>query len=787
MPGLTPAEVDRITEDLLRFVLDAQGEVERRLAAELSRTDRPVSGPATRRFAAIEGDLDAVWAGVNGEAEAWLNGNMGDVWGSGAIAAADDLGVGFSWTQAHIEGAAAIAQDTYDEVLAATRFVRRNTKTLIRRMARQQTARAVLLGDTRTQAARMLAQRLAVGDLVAGEIVKATAITYRDGSRHTLGDYTEMLMRTQVAKAQNGGLITQTKATGVKWVEVFDGADCGAAAHDDPEKANGAIWPIERANDLPIAHPRCLRSFGPRPDITSERQAADAKPSTTAAQRRDQELFERRRARARSDTARRRRRRSGRTGRTPRSRRGRRAPRASERKPRAPRTPRGGEFRPEGEPRGPSTLGFDRDTIPDPAEVRVRALAQLSDGDEFVLPGGIRMHGYQSPAALRTGGQRVPTYGKVQNGRVYVSDLLPSDLDDVGGFDGLVARLARLTDTADPLDDSVRVIGMFEGNYPRAGPSNVLGTASPDGSIVYWNAHRGVNATTVYHETGHAVAANINRRVSLHPELRDANQRIQALEDDISALRRASRAGEIPEAEANTAIRSLIDEQLVIVRRTQELQKYGAAANDPGAVFVNAARDDIDHLEDVRRRHDTARTRHVNDPDVDVLTVDTGGLIRPPVSSRTDRYLVDFEDVAGSPGGVSHPINMRGYHKATDFAAPGPTTYGSTNTAEDFAETWRLIMEERHGLDRRIFHEVNVVDPDRLTERLDAFEAAGARIHTINAEGPFPNGTVIFEPGTPLPMGIGYDGRAVAFEALFPGRTQAIRSIFEFLGLDAPL
>ncbi|MFI8930585.1 hypothetical protein ACIG3E_23260 [Streptomyces sp. NPDC053474] len=72
---------------------------------------------------------------------------------------------------------------------------------------------------------------------------------------------------TKSAVAYNAGTLNRARQAGVRQVEVFDGGDCGWTSHQDPDKATGTLRSVEEAAERPISHPRCHRSFGPRPDV----------------------------------------------------------------------------------------------------------------------------------------------------------------------------------------------------------------------------------------------------------------------------------------------------------------------------------------------------------------------------------------------------------------------------------------------------------------------------------------------------------------------------------------
>lgn len=71
------------------------------------------------------------------------------------------------------------------------------------------------------------------------------------------------------AVAHNTGTLAVAREHGTQYVEVHDGSDCGWTSHPDPDKAARTLRTVEDAAQWPIAHPRCTRGFGLRPDAAS--------------------------------------------------------------------------------------------------------------------------------------------------------------------------------------------------------------------------------------------------------------------------------------------------------------------------------------------------------------------------------------------------------------------------------------------------------------------------------------------------------------------------------------
>lgn len=209
----------------------------------------------------------------------------------GRVGTAGSIGRPPVLTTADLDSRAVFAADTYNDLLRATRFVEESTKDLVRYLAREHAADRLTGNLTAQQAARNLAR-----DLLGRQVA---AIVYRDGSRHGLADYADMVLRTKTAEAYQVGGFNQARALGVRWMEILDNPECGLDGHDDPTKANGLIVTVDEAARYPISHPRCVRATTPRPDVDSQAAAAAARPSTTAEQNADQARV----AQAREDLA----------------------------------------------------------------------------------------------------------------------------------------------------------------------------------------------------------------------------------------------------------------------------------------------------------------------------------------------------------------------------------------------------------------------------------------------------------------------------------------------------
>lgn len=284
-----PQEVIDASEEYLAMLQRSEA----RIMAELEAiTDRLKQGRKIGRLnellTAVRSEIRVIVDGT----ETWLLTTVPAIYERGAI----DSGLirdSLVWNQVHRAAAQAIIDFQYEAVLAATDFMEEDAKRWFRDMARAQNERGALDGLTAQQQARAirrLAPRAVAPD---GTPLRLGAVVYSNGSTHGIVEYSNMLARTTTALTYNEGTANTMLEEGVEWVEVFDGADCGATEHDDPDKVNGTVRPARFMKDHPIAHPNCRRSFGARFDVTSADEASAASPSISPERLADQALFER--------------------------------------------------------------------------------------------------------------------------------------------------------------------------------------------------------------------------------------------------------------------------------------------------------------------------------------------------------------------------------------------------------------------------------------------------------------------------------------------------------------
>jgi hypothetical protein len=280
-----PPEIEALAAQLADTYRVAWDQIEAELATIASD---PAKWRRAARLRELEASIAELMGAVDAQARDWLERTFPQVYSLGAGQAADALGATFAWTTPHRDAVSQLAQETFDDLLAATSHVNIRTKQLVRELSRTKVISQVVGGRSAKEATAALKNTL--------ESKGVWAVTYKDGSRHGLGEYADVVIRTRSAIVFSAGTINHSATNGVEFMECFDGTGCGLRSHEGSPKANGLIVSVQRAAEFPVSHPRCRRSWGPRPDITSEDQAGEASPSTTESQRADQGEFERRRA-----------------------------------------------------------------------------------------------------------------------------------------------------------------------------------------------------------------------------------------------------------------------------------------------------------------------------------------------------------------------------------------------------------------------------------------------------------------------------------------------------------
>lgn len=279
-----PAEVEALSAELRRLYEAAWADLQEQ---QLAIATEPRQWRRRARIRELKAMVEDRMSSLDSAAEAWLSNDFAEGFAIGARSSASALGQAFAWTQPDHSAILGLAQDAFDDLLQATTGVRESTKAVIRRFARERAILGRLEGETSTQSARRLARELRQWGI--------HSITYADGSRHGLAEYSSTVIRTKTAVASNAGVVRTGQRFGVEFYEVFDGTQDIACA-----SVNGTIQTAEWALANPVGHPNCQRSLGARPDLTTAEQAASAQPSTTTSQREDQSASEERRTTARA-------------------------------------------------------------------------------------------------------------------------------------------------------------------------------------------------------------------------------------------------------------------------------------------------------------------------------------------------------------------------------------------------------------------------------------------------------------------------------------------------------
>jgi hypothetical protein len=254
-----PAENDVLAESLIGVYREAQ----ERLEAALEEAVRDPSAFRRRRrirelLAAHEEEMGRIAAATR----SWWSETVPAIYAAGATDFAGVLtgaglpSVGFSWsTPIHSAAVEQFATRTWTDVAARLLDIDEETRKAIRGLARSSTRSVLLESLTATDGGRQMAREAAKRGL--------WSVRYSDGSRHTMRDYADTVIRTTTATAYNEGAVAQAQVEGIEQIQYADGPDCGVTSHHDPVKANGLIVPLDDV--VPLSHPRCRRALLPVP------------------------------------------------------------------------------------------------------------------------------------------------------------------------------------------------------------------------------------------------------------------------------------------------------------------------------------------------------------------------------------------------------------------------------------------------------------------------------------------------------------------------------------------
>lgn len=262
-------EMEATAEALTALYRKAQANLTARLAEIMGDDNR--RRQQTRLREQIR-TVDAIADGLEEGTRGWITDNLPALHEAGARAGATAAGTEFAWTAPHAEAVQQLATNVWTDVAENLSGMRAQTKRKLRELAADAAREQIVEGRTASASARLL-ERWMVDNGIG-------TVTYRNGAQHLAADYADTLARTVTANAYNEGTFTQADVDGFGWMEVFDGGGCGWTSHDDGDLANGTVRSLQDCRDHPLSHPRCARSFSPRPDVASQAAADAAKRFT---------------------------------------------------------------------------------------------------------------------------------------------------------------------------------------------------------------------------------------------------------------------------------------------------------------------------------------------------------------------------------------------------------------------------------------------------------------------------------------------------------------------------
>lgn len=255
-----PADVTAAAERLIDIYRASRASLTAQLAEALQDPSRWRQVARLRAMLATLGDIERH---LLASTSTWLSTTLPEVHALGAAHALGERA--FTWTQPHITAVTELATSTWADVAPRLQQMTHQTRRAIRELTADAARQTLVEGRTAAQSSRTLEVWMRQHGI--------HTVTYHGGAVHDVSDYADTVARTTSATAYNDGELTQVASDGIGWVEVFDGPDCGWVSHDDIDKANGTIRSLADAQAHPLSHPRCARSFGPRPDITSAAEA----------------------------------------------------------------------------------------------------------------------------------------------------------------------------------------------------------------------------------------------------------------------------------------------------------------------------------------------------------------------------------------------------------------------------------------------------------------------------------------------------------------------------------
>lgn len=283
MAGRDQAELDRLMAELLAAYERADRTIRDQLRAV---GEEEVHARRRRRLRELQATIEELRDQLDADARAWVDKTLPQIYGLGGAAFAAEADAAFTFNQAHRAAIKALADDAMRSLLRGNANIVTTVKRLVRASTKEVALDKLLLGRTAVDASRELRGELATRGV--------TAMTYKNGSKHSIGDYADMVIRTTTARAYNLGTLNEAKATGVRYAVCSDGAGCGLTGHNVGESADGKIYPLGTAMKHLVSHPRCRRAWSPLLGVTSRKQADDIERSGQFSRRAEQVEDERR-------------------------------------------------------------------------------------------------------------------------------------------------------------------------------------------------------------------------------------------------------------------------------------------------------------------------------------------------------------------------------------------------------------------------------------------------------------------------------------------------------------
>lgn len=223
-PPVSIADDHYTIDDLLREILAAYASAGAAIDAELRDVvDEPRLSRRRARLKSLAAEIEGLRSDPDNRVTDWTDNDLRTIYGLGGDTAAADIGVTFAWSQIHTAPVAEIAKDTLTPMLAATQHMSEDVKRLVRASSQEAALNKLLLGQTAVEAGKGLASELVKNSIAA--------VVYRDGSRHGIKEYSDVVMRSITAVAYNRGTVEQGEESGAKYGIIHDGPECCLYSH----------------------------------------------------------------------------------------------------------------------------------------------------------------------------------------------------------------------------------------------------------------------------------------------------------------------------------------------------------------------------------------------------------------------------------------------------------------------------------------------------------------------------------------------------------------------------